>query len=205
MKGKLVAALTAIAVCLPGAAYAASIQSQIDNLQAQINALGPTQGPQGETGPQGPAGPEGPTGSEGPTGPAGGGSGGVFQLTVSTATTDGFISTFEWNDECQALGGRAATTKDILSLSWDPSAFVDEPTSWVRPYIIGTQGFDFLVDITGQTGELRSLACASGSSQFPWSNNVGSSISTGFVASKGGVGKVSCGSSHPVTCVVPKP
>ena len=133
MKRKLVAALTAIAVCLPGAVYAASIQSQIDDLQAQIDALEPTQGPQGEAGPQGETGPQGPAGPEGPTGPAGGGSGGVFQLTVSSAETDGIISTAEWNNECEAMGGRAATTKDLLSLSWDPTAFVDEPESWVKP------------------------------------------------------------------------
>ena len=125
MNRKLVAALAAMAVCLPGAAHAASLQSQINDLQAQIDAIELNPGPQG----------------------------GVFQLTVSAATTDGIISTSEWNDECEAMGGRAATTKDLLSLSWDTSAFVDEPESWVRPYIVGPSIDGLrLIDITGGEG-----------------------------------------------------
>jgi hypothetical protein len=60
-----VAALAVLAV--PGAAYAASVQQQLDALQAQIDAIELTPGPQGETGPQGPT---GETGPPGPTGPA---------------------------------------------------------------------------------------------------------------------------------------
>ena len=185
MKRKLVAALAAVAFCLPGAAFAASIQSQIDALQAQIDAIQPIPGP------------------EGPAGPAGGGSGGVFQLTVSTAETDGIISTAEWNNECEAMGGRAATTKDLLSLSWDTSAFVDEPESWVRPYIVAAHlTSSTLVDITGIFGTTPKIACTPDFST-PWSTNT--TGSSGFLASGGGVRIESCAEIHPVTCVVPVP
>ena len=181
MKRKLVAALAAIAVCLPGASYAASIQSQIDALQAQIDAIDLIPGPPG------PAGPEGPAGAEGPTGPAGGGSGGVFQLTVSSAETDGIISTAEWNNECEAMGGRAATTKDLLSLSWDTSAFVDEPESWVRPYIVGGSSVGPLVDIMGQVDALDHMACAELTNLLhsPWASS--GDNRRGLLASGGGV------------------
>jgi len=187
MKRKLVAALAAVAFCLPGAAFAASIQSQIDALQAQIDAIQPIPGP------------------EGPAGPAGGGSGGAFQLTVSTAETDGIISTAEWNNECEAMGGRAATTKDLLSLSWDTSAFVDEPESWVRPYIVGGSSVGPLVDIMGQVDSLDHMACAEFTNLLhsPWASS--GDNRRGLLASGGGVRKELCAEIHPVTCVVPKP
>ncbi len=141
-------AAVAVAVGMPVAAYAASLQSQIDNLQVQIDAIEPLPGPQGPQGPQGPEGPEGPAGADGS------GGGVAFQLTLTDATTDGIISTSEWNDECVALGGRAANTKDLLTLPWDP---LDAGGSgWVRPYFVGNQ-----VDITGVTGGLGLLACES--------------------------------------------
>ena len=93
-------AAVAVAVGMPVAAYAASFQSQIDALQAQIDAIELLPGPQGPIGPAGPTGPAGADGS---------GGSGAFELTLTdTTTTDGIISTSEWNDECAALGGRAA-------------------------------------------------------------------------------------------------
>ncbi len=131
-------AALAVAVGMPGAAYAASFQSQIDALQAQIDAIELLPGPQGPDGPEGPAGAD------------------VFQLTLTDATTDGIISNSGWNDDCVALGGRAANTKDLLTLPWNPADAGG--SGWVRPYIvaISTNGF---VDITGIVGDQTRLSC----------------------------------------------
>ena len=133
---KLISVVAVAVLAAPVAAYAAATQQQlndlqnlIDDLQAQVDAIELTPGLQGETGPEGPEGPEGPAGADGS------GGGNAFQLTVAGNPTNGIISNSEWNDACAALGGRAANTKDLLTLPWDPAGPLSG--SWVRPYIEG--------------------------------------------------------------------
>ncbi len=53
MKRKLIAALAAVAACMPVGAYAASLQQQVGDLQNQIDTIKITPGPRGDTGAMG--------------------------------------------------------------------------------------------------------------------------------------------------------
>ncbi len=180
----------------PVAAYAASTQQQLDDLQyqidalqAQVDAIELTPGPQGETGP---GGPEGPAGADAP------GGGNAFQLTVAGDATNGNISDDEWNDACAALGGRAANTKDLLTLPWDLAGQIGG--SWVRPYYIAAN-----IDITGIIGSLGALACDGPGGNKPWTASVSGVGDRGLVANNGAARNVECGETHRITCVVPAP
>ena len=170
------------------------------------------QGPTGATGPQGPTGPQGATGSQGltgatgPQGPAGTAAGvGAFQLTTSINATMGLITTAEWNNSCVALGGRAATTMDLLTLSW-AVPLAGDPGSWVRPFIVAhNDPGTLVVDITGISGSLATLTCGVGTPPdvAVWSSNLGSG--RGLIAARGAAVLSSCLSTRSVTCVVPIP
>jgi len=195
MKRKWVAALAAIAVCWPVASFAASLQSQLDALQAQINAIQLIPGPQGPTGATGSQGPQGAPGASAKA-PA-------FMLTVTTSTiTDGIISTAEWNDECVAMGGRAANSLDVISLPWDTAAS-DAPASWVRPYVVSLNIGGKYFEIAGMFARTQKMACGTTSNTKPWT--LTNTNTTGLVAVNGATGLVVCSVPRPITCVVPIP
>ena len=175
------AVLAAIAVSMPVAAYAASLQSQIDALQAQIDTIELLVGPPGPPGPPGPAGPAGADGTEGPAGADGAGS--FALVTTSGAAARGIISTFAWHTACVVVGGsgsRAATTKDLLTFPWDEPA--DNLRSWVRPFIIGALAVGTVIDSSGVVGTLDALQCGNATA-VPWSND-DSQSSSGLVATR---------------------
>ena len=199
---KLISVIAVAVMAAPVAAYAAStqqqlndLQAQIDALQAQVDAIELTPGPQGETGPDGSEGPEGPAGAGAP------GGGNAFQLTVAGDSTNGNISDSKWNDDCAALGGRAANTKDLLTLPWDLAGSIGG--SWVRPYIVGGDS-SWQLDITGIAGNLSTLACGTGGNK-PWTASISSGGDRGLVASNGAARTAACGETNRITCVVPAP
>ena len=196
MNAKLVAALAAIAVCVPIAAEAASqfdeLQSQIDDLQAQINAIVLIPGPQGETGP------------EGPTGPAGAaGAGGSFELIAhkpGTELTTGIITPEKWDECASELGGRPANSKDVISLPWAAESFA--LGGWVNPYVVAgsADGGTRVVDISGIVTQVSNMTCTSGAPVVRWNLE---NASTGLVAVHSTLIQKPCSDTFAIVCVVP--
>jgi hypothetical protein len=98
------------------------------------------------------AGAAGADGLQGPTGPAGPpGSGAIeYELVLTTGTYEGGQINSGATGDCQNLGGRMATSRDILSLPWNASETV--LAGWVQPHIVAAyyDGVDdIIVDISG--------------------------------------------------------
>ena len=116
--------------------------------------------------------------------------------------TTGKISSDEWQQCRNVLGGRPANTKDVISLSWDPASFVFE--GWVNPYIVAADPVaETVVDISGVRGAVEDLTCRDTQIGVPWF--LDDQFHRGLRASANAVMLSTCSFSLPIVCVVPIP
>ncbi len=116
--------------------------------------------------------------------------------------TTGKISSDEWQQCRNVLGGRPANTKDVISLSWDPASSVFD--GWVNPFIVAAGPVaGNVVDISGVTGAVEELTCRATQIGVPWF--LGDQFHRGLRASANAVMLSTCSFSLPIVCVVPIP
>ena len=150
------------------------LQEQIDDLETRIAAL------EADSGPTVPPTP---------------------YLMAILPVSNGDIEGSQWDLCTSSQGGRPASTKDVLTLPWDPTT--GPAQAWVRPYIVASEGINGLVDITGVTGGLHEIACGDVADDEPWAS--AASLETGMVAMKGAAAIRPCNLEFKLLCVIPEP
>lgn len=116
--------------------------------------------------------------------------------------TTGKISSDEWQQCRNVLGGRPANTKDVISLSWDPASSVFD--GWVNPYIVAADPVaEIVVDISGVRGAVEDMTCRESQVNGPWF--LEDIAHRGLRASANAVMLSTCTFTLPIVCVVPIP